>query len=165
MRFRFLTSIALVWLALVPRANAQTPDAGVMAPIQKFIDSFNKGDTAAAAATHAAEADLTIMDEVPPYLWRGAKAFQAWSAALEDDAKKQGITEPMVTLSAPIRTEQQNEHAYVVVPAVYTFTQRGTAMREASHMTFVLKKGAGGWLIHGWTWTGPKPQPAATPSK
>jgi hypothetical protein len=30
-------------------------------------------------------------------------------------------------------------------------------MREAAQMTVVLKKGAGGWLIHGWTWTGPKP--------
>jgi hypothetical protein len=28
-------------------------------------------------------------------------------------------------------------------------------------MTFVLKKGPTGWLIHGWTWTGPKPQKAA----
>jgi len=24
-------------------------------------------------------------------------------------------------------------------------------------MTFVVKKGASGWPIHGWTWTGPKP--------
>jgi hypothetical protein len=38
-------------------------------------------------------------------------------------------------------------------------------MREAAQMTFVLKKGASGWLIHGWTWTGPKPTPAAASSK
>ena len=31
-------------------------------------------------------------------------------------------------------------------------------MREAAQMTFALKKGASGWLIHGWTWTGPKAQ-------
>lgn len=37
-------------------------------------------------------------------------------------------------------------------------------MSEAAQMTFVLKKGAGGWLIHGWTWTGPKPS-AAAPAK
>jgi hypothetical protein len=34
-------------------------------------------------------------------------------------------------------------------------------MREPAHMTFVLKKGTSGWLIHGWTWTGPKPAAAA----
>jgi hypothetical protein len=38
-------------------------------------------------------------------------------------------------------------------------------MREAAQMTFALKKGASGWLIHGWTWTGPKPQRAAAPGK
>jgi len=33
-------------------------------------------------------------------------------------------------------------------------------MRASSQMTFVVKKGASGWLIHGWTWTGPKPTKA-----
>lgn len=47
-----------------------------------------------------------------------------------------------------------------MVPAVYAFKQGGVAMREAAQMTFVLKKGASGWLIHGWTWTGPKPTAA-----
>jgi len=28
-------------------------------------------------------------------------------------------------------------------------------------MTVTLKKGSSGWLIHGWTWTGPKPSKAA----
>jgi hypothetical protein len=138
-------------------AGAQTPNPQVIAPIQKFIDSFNKGDVAAAAATHAAEADLVILDEVPPFLWRGPRAFQQWSTDLDNDAKKQGITEPMVTLAAASRTEVNGDQAYVVVPAVYTFKQRGVTMRESAQMTFALKKGANGWLIHGWTWTGPKP--------
>ncbi|RPH58613.1 MAG: hypothetical protein EHM89_12070 [Acidobacteria bacterium] len=164
---RFMTFAALVCLALGAPASAQTGDAELMAPIQKFIDSFNKGDTAAAAATHATGPDLTITDEVPPYGWRGAKAFQTWSADLDSDAKKNGITDPMVTLSPPTRIERNGDRAYVVVPAVYTFKLRGTAMREAAQMTFVLKRGAGAgsWLIDGWTWTGPKPQPAAAPAK
>lgn len=159
MRFLTLAAIALFPLSVAP-ASAQT-DAELMAPIQKFIDSFNKGDAAGAAATHAAGADLTIIDEVPPYLWRGPKAFQTWSADLDSDAKKNGITEPMVTLSAPTRIERNVDQAYVVVPAVYTFHQKAAAMRESAQMTFVLRKGASGWLIHGWTWTGPRPQPSA----
>jgi SnoaL-like domain len=150
---RYLTLGALVWLVMGAAATAQTTDAQLMAPIQKFIDTFNKGDMAAASATHAAEADLVIIDEVPPYLWRGSQAFKTWSTDLDSDAKKQGITDPMVTLSAPTRTETTGDHAYVVVPAVYTYKQRGVAMREQAQMTVTLKKGAGGWLIHGWTWT------------
>ncbi len=136
-----------------------------MAPIQKFVDSFNKGDMAAAAATHAAAADLGIIDEVPPYLWRGPQAFQTWSTDLDGDSKKRGITDQVVTIVAPTREETSGDRAYVVVPAVYTFKERGVAMRGAAQMTVVLKKGADGWLIHGWTWTGLKPQPAAAPAK
>ena len=162
---RTLSVAALVWCVLAAPASAPTPDAEVMAPIQKFMDSFNKGDAAGAAATHAATADLVIIDEVPPYVWHGAKAFRAWSADLESDAKKNGITEPMVTLSKATRIEQNGDRSYVVVPAVYTFKQRGTPMREAAQMTFVLKKSASGWLIEGWTWTGLKPRPAAGAAK
>jgi hypothetical protein len=161
---RVLMLTALVAFAVAAPARAQT-DSELMAPILKFLDSFNKGDGAGAAATHAAGADLTITDELPPYLWRGPKAFQAWSADLESDAKKNGITDPLVTLSAPTRIERNVDQAYVVVPSVYTFKLRGTAMREAAQMTFVLRKGASGWLIHAWTWTGPKPQQAAAPGK
>jgi hypothetical protein len=162
---RVLTVAAIVCFALPGFAGAQDTDAELMAPIQKFVDSFNKGDMAGAAATHAAGADLAIIDEIPPYQWRGAKAFQAWAADLDSDAKKQGITEPSVALSKPTRIEKTSDRAYVVVPAVYTFKQRGTAMREAAQMTFALSRGASGWLIHGWTWTGPKAQKAAAPTK
>jgi len=158
---RDLTLGVLACLLLGAAAGAQTADPQLIAPIQKFIDSFNKGDTAGASATHAAGADLVIIDEVPPFLWRGPRAFQGWSTDLDNDAKKRGITDQMVSISAPTRVEATGDQAYVVVPAVYTFKQRGVSMREAAQMTFTLRKGSGGWLIHGWTWTGPKPTETA----
>ena len=162
---RHLTLGVLACVFMGAAVSAQAPDAQIMAPIQKFMDSFNKGDMAGAAATHAAVAELSITDEVPPYIWRGAQAFKAWSGDLDADAKKHGITDQAVKISAATRVETSGDQAYVVVPAVYTFKQGGVAMREAAHMTFVLKKGTGGWLIHGWTWTGPKPQKVAAPTK
>lgn len=153
-------SAVVVCLFLGATVGAQTPDPQVIAPIQKFVDSFNKGDAAGAAATHAAEADLVIIDEVPPFLWRGARAFQQWSTDLDNDGKKRGVTDPMVKIGAATRTEMNGDQAYVVVPAVYTFKERGVPMQASSQMTFVLRKAAGGWLIHGWAWTGPKPTAA-----
>jgi len=158
---RSLTVATIVWAFVAPSIGAQAPDAQLVAPIQKFIDSFNKGDVAGAMAAHAASADLTIIDEVPPFVWRGPKAFQAWSTALDSISKQAGITDQMVTISAPTRTESSGDSAYVIVPAVYTYKEKGVAMRETAQMTVVLKKGASGWLIHGWTWTGPKPQRVA----
>ena len=161
MRHVILGLVALVFAG--GTASAQAPDAQLIAPIQKFIDSFNKGDMAGASATHAADASIT--DEVSPFLWRGPQALKTWAADLESDAKKRGITDQSVAISAPTRTETNGDQAYVVVPAVYTFKERGVAMREAAQMTFVLKKSAAGWLIHAWTWTGPKPQKTAAAAK
>jgi len=158
---RYLTLGVVVWCVMGAGIGAATADAQLMAPIQRFVDSFNNGDAAGAAATHAATADLAIIDEVPPYLWRGPQAFQTWSADLDADSKKRGITDQVVTLGAPTREETDGDRAYVVVPAVYTFKDGGVAMREASQMVFALRKGDGGWLIHGWAWTGPKPRRAA----
>ena len=165
---RRLTLGAVAWLLMGALAGAATPDPQLVAPIQKFMDSFNKGDAAGAAATHSATDDLVIMDEVPPYVWHGAQAFQTWAADLEGDSKKNGITDEAVKLAAPTRIETSGEQAYVVVPATYAFKEKGVAKREVAQMTFVLKKGASGWLIHGWTWTGPKPKrvaAAAPPAK
>lgn len=161
---RSLILSVLVLCVMGAAAGVATADDQLMAPIKKFIDSFNKGDMAGAAATHAAGADLTIIDEVAPHLWRGPQAFQAWSADLAADGERRGLTDPIVTISNPTREEVNGNHAYVVVPAVYTFKERGVAMQEKAQFVVVLQKGAEGWLIHGWAWVGPKPEPVA-PSK
>lgn len=154
MRALMLGMLAL-GVCVVPSVQAQTIDPQMVAPITKFIDAFNKGDMAGAASTHASDADLVIIDEVPPFMWRGAEALKTWAAALEADAKKHGMTNQKVALSPATRAETNGDAAYVVVPAVYSFTEGGVAKRESAHMTFMLKKSATGWLIHGWTWTGP----------
>jgi ketosteroid isomerase-like protein len=156
---------AVLSVCVVSAAQAQTVDPQLTAPITKFTDAFNKGDMAAAAATHANDADLVIIDEVPPFAWRGAQALKTWAADLDADAKKHGLTNQKVTLSAATRAEVNGTDAYVVVPAVYSFTEGGVAKRESAYMTFALKKGATGWLIHGWTWTGPARAKAQSSTK
>lgn len=101
---RYLTLGAVLCMAVGTAAGAGAADAQLAAPIQKFIDSFNKGAAAAGA-------DLVIIDEVSPYLWRGPQAFQAWGADLDADAKKKGITDQVVTISAATREETNGEQA------------------------------------------------------
>lgn len=162
---RDLLVASVVLLSSVVTVSAQPADAAITAPVFTFVDAFNKGDVAAAAATHAAGADLAILDEVPPFVWRGPNAFQAWMAALDADAKQKGLDVPKVTLGKVTRVETSGDDAYVVVPATYTFTQKGVAMIERAQIAVALKRGTGGWLIHSWAWTGPKPQKAAAGAK
>ena len=102
-------------------------------------------------ATHTVQ-----IDEVAPYAWHGAQAFQTWATDLQNNDKSLGITDEHVAVGAATRVETTGDAAYVIVPAVYTFKDKGVAMRANAQMTVVLKKGADGWLIHGWTWTGPR---------
>jgi hypothetical protein len=150
----FLYSISLVAVA-----SAATPDAELLAPIHQFIDSFNKGDAAAAEAANV-PTGIVIIDEVPPYLWQGPSAFKTWAKDLDTHDKSAGMTGQQVTLGKVSLTQSAPDHAYVAMEAVYSFKQNGVAMREPAHMTFALRKGTSGWKIAAWSWTASKPQTA-----
>ena len=132
---------------------------GVMAPINQFMDGFARGDMKIAAAAHEASGG-TIVDEVPPHLWTGRTAFADWGADLAKDDKAAGISAEKVVLAAQTRKEVTGDHGYVVAPAVFTYMQKGVAMREPAHMTFALRRGPAGWKIAAWTWVGGKAAPA-----
>ena len=149
-----LTGLGL--LGFAPAALAQ--DAAVAAPIRTFVDSFNKGDTAGAAATMTEQP--SIVDEVPPFRWIGKDAFAGWAADLGKDSKAKGITDQNVTIGAATRELIAGDNAYVIVPATYSFKQKGVAMSEVAQMTVTLNKGTSGWKISAFAWTGPDPTPA-----
>jgi ketosteroid isomerase-like protein len=138
-------------------AAAAAGNAALEAPIHQFIDDFNKGDAAGAAAAHLPS--VSIIDEVPPHLWVGPKAFATWAADLAKDDMAHGISEEAVALGAVKREVVSGKTAYVVIAATYTFKQNGAAMHELAQMTFAMRKTADGWKIAGWTWTGPNPTP------
>ncbi|WP_374146415.1 nuclear transport factor 2 family protein [Sphingomonas sp. 28-63-12] len=149
--------IALASAIAVWAAPALAKDAAVEAPIYQFLDAFNKGDIAAAAATHADDAHIT--DEFAPHFWGGHDVLKRWAADFDKDAAAKGLTNPKVVLGGVTRELVEGDRAYVVVPSVYTFTLKGVAMRETAQMTFALHKEDGGWKIVSWTWTGPDASP------
>lgn len=158
MRYLNLGAVVCLVMGMSSAGQAQTADPQLMAPINKFLEAFNKGDMAGAAAAHSSKEDVVIVDEVPPFVWRGAQALQNWAADLEADSKKRGMTNEKVTLGAATRADTNGDDAYVVAPAVFSYNEKGVAMSETAQMTFVLKKDAAGWLIRAWTWTGATPQ-------
>ena len=142
-------------LALASTAVAATTRAELTAPITAFNDAFAKGDLKAAAATYLP--DVSITDEVPPYIWRGPTAFASWAQDLTANDKKLGLTGEKLTLGDVVRTETDGRHAYVIMAVVYSFTTaKGAAMHENARMTFALRKGMDGWKIAGWTFTSPR---------
>jgi hypothetical protein len=156
---KHLMIAAAAMFGLAGWAHAAPAEGPLMAPVHQFIDSFNKGDIKGARAAHAAGA-IAIMDEVPPHIWTGPKAFDSWVASLAAHDKAEGVTDQAVTIGEPLRQVVSGTHGYVVVQAVYTYKVKGAPTREPAEMTFSLVRVGGAWRINGWAWDGTEPQPA-----
>jgi hypothetical protein len=154
MRMVVLALAAVVIAVAQAPALAQTPAAAraeVLAPVQQFVDGFNKGDTKAALAACADE--TSIIDEFPPHEWHGPGACAKWASDYDTDAKKNGITNGIVTLGKPTHVDITGDRAYVVIPSDYAFKQKGKPVQETGSLfTFALQEGQAGWRITGWAW-------------
>ena len=143
--------LALPVLLMAARPTTASAQADVMVAVIQFVDAFNKGDLKTMTAACAAE--TSILDEFPPHEWHGAGACAKWSNDYDADAKKNGITDGVVTLGTPKHVDVAGDRAYVVVPASYAYKQKGKAVKETdSIITLALQKGAAGWRITGWAW-------------
>lgn len=146
-----LTVVSLTLTVLVAGTALASPDADVMATVNQFVDGFNKGDTKSAGAACAEH--VSIIDEFPPHEWHGAGACEVWMKAYDADAKKNAITDGLVTLGKPKHLDVAGDRAYVVIPAAYAYTKAGKPVKETdSAFTLVLHKGAHGWRIVAWSW-------------
>ena len=143
-------AIAVVVLAAGPTFASERTE--VMVPVHQFVDGFNKGDAKTALAACAEQ--TSIIDEFPPHEWHGTGACAAWANDFDADAKKNGITDGIVTLGNPRHVDVSGDRAYVVVPANYAFKKKGKRVKETgSTLTIALQKGTAGWRMTGWAWT------------
>ena len=144
---RFVLAAALLLTAAPACASDQTDIAAVIA---KMNDAMNKNDAKTAAATYTANA--TIIDEFPPHYWSGANVYDRWGADFAAFAKQQGDTDAWVTLTKPTHVSASGERGYAVVPATFTFKEKGKPMSERALWTFAMQKANGEWKIAGWAW-------------
>jgi hypothetical protein len=102
--------LAVAALAAGSAAGSEKTD--VLVPVHQFVDGFNKGDTKTAAAACADQ--TSIIDEFPPHEWHGTGACAKWLGEYDADAKKNGITDGVVTLGKVAHNDVTGDRAYVV---------------------------------------------------
>ena len=152
MKIFIVTAFVLLTVSFTFAATDPAAEKAVVAVVHQFLDGFNKGDAKTAIAACASE--TLIVDEFPPHQWSGSGACAKWADDFDADAKKNGITDGLVTLGKPRHVDINGDVAYAVFPATYAFKQNGKPMKEMnSSFTAVAQKGADGWHITAWTWT------------
>ena len=144
---RFALAAALVLFAAPAFASDQTD---ILTVINKMNDAMNKNDGKAAAAAYTANA--AIIDEFPPHFWSGSGAFDTWNNDFATFAKKQGDTDPWVTIQKPLHLSVSGDRGYAVLPAVFTFKEHGKKITERGLWTFAVEKSGAEWKIAGWAW-------------
>jgi hypothetical protein len=148
------TFLALAALMLIATPAAASDKTDVVKVMQQFVDGLNKGDLKMALGACADQA--SIIDEFPPHEWHGAGACGKWAEDFDADAKKNGITDGVVTLHEARHVDVNADRAYAVVPADYTFKMKGKEVKETrATLTAALQKGPAGWRIIAWTWSKP----------
>ncbi len=149
MHARLFAAAAVLVLA-GSAAAAPAPDPSLMAPIHGFDDAVNRN---APLESYLAPGPEAVIDDFSPHRWVGPGAIKAWFADFGAFCGKQGITQPHVTTGAASHVEQDSNHAYVVLPAVFTFRMKGKAHREEGTMTLSLDRYRSGWKIAAFSWS------------
>ena len=142
---RMLTALACLAVLSAPAASAEQADA--LLPLHQFVEAMNKGDLKAAFA--ACGDDMSIIDNVAPYGWSGQGACEKWADAQQADSTKKGITDVVFEIGEATRFELSDGNAYAVLPAGYTFSEKGKPGRVQGTLTAALRKGPTGWHMTG----------------
>jgi len=145
---RLFIALAIAVLAAAP-ASA-TDKTEVMGVVHLWVDSFNKGDLKAMAAT--CTDDAAIIDDIPPHEWHGSGACARWAGDYQAFVKAGDDTEPAVTVGKPWHLDVTADRAYVVAPTTYSYKAKGKPVLERGIVTVALQKSAVGWRITGWAW-------------
>ena len=141
------TILSGTWTAAPALADDKSD---VLAATKAYADDFNKGDMAAAAALCANPA--VVIDDFAPHIWQGPTACADWAAALAAFARTEGDTDAHVTTAKPKALTVTGDRAYAVLPAHYSYKQKGKPVNEPGLWTFSMQKVDGGWRITGWSW-------------
>ena len=126
------------------------PLGDVNAQIQAFIVAYNSGKVRDIFAS----GEISILDDFPPYVWIGADALHRWGADSAKRAAAKKLADFKLTLGVINRLETQDNAAYVIVDAVYTYTENGTKVAEPGQVILGMIYGAGAWKINALTWSG-----------
>lgn len=149
------TIAAFLAFALAPAFTCAASTAPP-APIAKLVNTVIAGTNADNASAFAGlfTDDAAVVDENPPFTWRGAGAGVAWWHVVEAVTRAAKLTH---VKAANVRTgefKQSATDAYLVQAMTVTgVAAGGKSFAEPGTMTYTFHKTGGAWLISTMVWT------------
>ncbi len=148
------TIAAFVILTFAPAlavAAPKPPPEPILKLANAVITATNTDDAAALAGLFTD--DAVVVDENPPFAWRGAGAGVAWwhvVDAVTQKAQMQHVKAVNVRLG---EFRQSATDAYLVQALTVTGVAGAKPFAEAGTMTYTFHNAGGTWLISTMVWT------------
>ena len=143
-------AIIVLAASVLTAAGATSALASDRDDVMAVVSLWNDADTAKSISSCAD--DASVIDDFPPFEWRGPGACANWSKAFDAFAQQNGITDPIGTIGKPKQFVVNADRAYVVLPATFSYMMKGKPVKLTAIATFSLHKTASGWRITAWSW-------------
>ena len=141
-------------LALLLLLAAPVDSAPLLAPVNAWVEAFNRWDFAYPEA--AFTGDAVVLDQFPTFLWQGKGSPRAWWTALmgatREVHEKRRASQQHLDLGPPEFVQIKDGAAFFVQQGTLTWTQGGVRHRMQARWiaTEVLTKQ--GWRISSHAW-------------
>ncbi|MGA8574079.1 MAG: nuclear transport factor 2 family protein [Candidatus Cybelea sp.] len=141
-------------LALAPAlvvAAASSPPPAILNLANAIIHGTNTDDPSGFSGLFTD--DAVVVDENPPFVWRGAGAGVAWWHVVDAVTRKAKLTHLRATGVRTSEFKQSAVDAYLIQAMTITGTVRRKPFSEPGTMTYTLHNVGGKWLISTMVWT------------
>lgn len=148
------TVVAFVALTVAPgfaTATPSPPPAPILRLAKAAMHAANTNDASAFAGLYTD--DAVVVDENPPFIWRGAAAGTSWWHAVANVVQKMKMTHLRAINIRFGEFKETATDAYLVQPMTVTGIVNGKPFAEAGTTTYTFHNAAGTWLISSQVWT------------
>ena len=111
--------------------------------VHRIFDAFNTGDIPTLKSLVGD--DLNIVDDMPPFVWRGPGAMDVWLGDVDKDSRLNKDTGGTSVIGRPTFIRIEGRQAYAVFPDQFSYKRDGRQIHENAAATFVLEKSDTGW--------------------
>jgi|SRR5580700_521146 hypothetical protein len=141
-------------LALAPAlvvAAASSPPPPILKLANAIIHGTNTDDPSGFSGLFTN--DAVVVDENPPFVWRGGGAAVAWWHVVDAVTRKAKLTQLRATNVRTSEFKQSATDAYLVQAMTITGTVGSKPFSEPGTMTYTFHNVGGTWLISTMVWT------------
>jgi ketosteroid isomerase-like protein len=145
--------LSLIAFSVLIGATPAQPPAQIMALTHVILDASNANDDTPLVGSYTD--DAIVIDENPPFVWRGASAGTQWFSGVQSlMTQTHASLHAVAAAPTDFQMDREGDDAYLSQKFAVSVTASGKTNTERGTMTYTFHKGDDGtWRISRQIWT------------